>query len=252
MLKRFVAVVGCLGAAILTGSAAENPITESRSEIKRWIEARKTIQRTERDWKIEKATIDQSISLLEREIGLLDSEVSKLEAGATEGASRRRELSERQAALKKTAEAVSARLKELEERLLKLASVFPRPLAEKTKPLIRRLKGAGDGEGPSLGQRLQAMLGILNEIDKFNGTLTLTGELRTINGKQVQVDTLYLGLSQAYYVDRTGTRAGVGAPSTDGWEWTERNELAHAMTHVLLVYRSEHPAEFITLPVTLK
>jgi len=237
---------------LLTGVAAENPITESRSEIKRWIEARKTIQRTERDWKVEKATINQSIGLLEREVSLLDSELSKLEAGASEGASRRRELSERQAALKKTAEAVSLRLKGEEDRLLKLAAVFPRPLVEKTRPLLRRLKSGGAGEGPSLGQRLQAMLGILNEIDKFNGALTLTGELRNIDGKEVQVDTLYLGLSQAYYVDRTGTRAGVGAPSKDGWEWTPRNELAAALTHVLLVYRSEHPAEFITLPVTMK
>jgi DNA repair exonuclease SbcCD ATPase subunit len=229
-----------------------DPVADSKTELKRWIETSKTLQRTKRDWKVDKATLDQSIGLLERELRLLDSEIGKLEAGATEGATQRQELSDRQATLKQTAETVSKRLKTLENRLLALAPVFPRPLADKTKPLMRRLKTGGGQGGSSLGQRLQALLGILNEVDKFNGSLTLTGELRNIDGKQTQVETLYMGLSQAYYVDRTGSRAGVGVPSAKGWEWTPRNELAHAVTHVLLVYRSEHPAEFIELPVTLK
>ena len=249
--KRWSAL--CL-AAFLSGGVlgAEDPITDSKSEVKRWIEARKTLQCTERDWKVEQETLKQSIQLLEKELEILDREIAKLEAGATEGATRRRELGERQTALTNTAESVSERLKALEERLTRLAAVFPRPLTEKTKPLLRRLWTSGPQTNPSLGQRLQAMLGILNEVDKFNSSLTLTGELRRIDGKQVQVETLYLGLSQAYYVDRSRQRAGVGVPTIDGWEWTPRNELAEAVTHALLVYRNEHPAEFITLPVTLK
>ena len=238
--------------AICADARAGDPVAESKTELKHWIETRKTLQRTKRDWKVDKATLDQTVGLLERELSLLDAEIGKLQAGANKGATQRQELSDRQAALKQTSETVSKRLKTLEDRLLALAPVFPRPLADKTKPLMRRLKSGGGQEGSSLGQRLQSLLGILNEVDKFNGSLTLTGELIDIDGKQTQVETLYLGLSQAYYVDRKGARAGVGVPTKNGWEWTARNDLAHAVTHVLLVYRSEHPAEFIELPVTLK
>ncbi len=250
--KRAALCLVALASACSSGLAAEASPADSRTEIKRWIEARKTIQRTKRDWKVEQATLQQSIGLLERELKLLDTEIAGLEAGATEGATQRRKLTDRQKALTATAESVSKRMKTLEKRLIALARVFPRPLSEKAAPLLRRLlSSSGPGES-SLGQRLQAMLGILNEVDKFNSSLTLTGELRNIDGKQTQVETLYLGLSQAYYVDRTGSRAGVGAPTKDGWEWTQRNELAPAMMHVLQVYRNEHPAEFISLPVTLK
>ena len=225
---------------------ADESIPNFRSDLKQWIEVQKTIQATRRDWDVEKASLSQTIELLESEEARLTQQISELEGATGEVGERRQELTEQQYALNATESGVRERLGKLVAKVRELEQIMPAPLLEKVQPLLRNLRRPGQ----ETSQYVQALLGILVEVDKFNSSFTVAGELVDIAGKQVQVDVVYLGLAQAYYVDRARSRAGVGIPDAEGWKWTARNELAPAITKVLAIYRDERPAEFVPLPAT--
>ena len=74
------------------------------------------------------------------------------------------------------------------QRVKAILATLPEPLVEKIKPLIRRLPNDPNNTKLSLGERVQNVVGILSQADKFNSTITLSNESREIaEGKVVQV-----------------------------------------------------------------
>ena len=83
--------------------------------------------------------------------------------------------------------------------------------------------------------------------------ITLTVELRKdAEGKDRQVQTIYLGLGQAYFADEKGTIAGTGVPGANGWTWTANAALAEKIRKVIDIYENRRPAEFVPVPVSVK
>jgi hypothetical protein len=102
-------------------------------------------------------------------------------------------------------------------------------------------------------ERIQVLVGILNELDKFNNAVTIFNEKRkNEKGDEVAVETVYVGLGAAYFVNDAGDFAGTGSPAPNGWEWSVRPELASSVKEVVRIYRNEQPARFVSLPVTIK
>ena len=55
----------------------------------------------------------------------------------------------------------------------------------------------------------------------------MTSEVRSFrDGNTAEVTALYLGIGQGYYVSASGTVAGVGTATADGWVWTPANDRA--------------------------
>ena len=97
------------------------------------------------------------------------------------------------------------------------------------------------------------IIGILNELNKFNHEITVTSEVRQLpDGSSVEVTAMYVGLGQAYYVNANGTIAGLGRPSANGWVWEPANEAAGKIMDVINILKNEKVATFIPLPVEVK
>jgi hypothetical protein len=129
---------------------------------------------------------------------------------------------------------------------------LPLPLREKLELLIVQIPEDPETTRLSLGQRLMNVLGVLAQAEKFNGTATFVGETRAVEGQQVQVRTLYWGLSQAFYVDSQGRSAGVGVPGSAGWEFTNDPELADEAGLLLDIYEGNvDTIDFVPLPVRI-
>ena len=95
------------------------------------------------------------------------------------------------------------------------------------------------------------MIGILNEVGKANGEVTVATEIRTLSdGKPTEVKTLYVGMGQAYYVSAKGD-AGVGRPSANGWAWESDNALAARITDAMQILQNKATAKFVPLPVKI-
>ena len=100
---------------------------------------------------------------------------------------------------------------------------------------------------------MQNVVAMLNEADRFNSAITLAIEVRKdAEGKDRQVQALYLGLGHAYYADQGGSFAGVGVPGAEGWMWEVKPELGSTIRKVIDIYENERSAEFVPVPVNIK
>ena len=148
---------------------------------------------------------------------------------------------------------VEANIGALESQLKRALKKLPEPLIEKIKPLIRRLPEDPSDTDLSLGERVQNIVGILSQADKFNTTITQTNESRKIEGgKTVEVRTLYWGLAMAYYVDASGQYAGIGVPGPDGWEWPRVDAAGAEIKQLIDVYEGSEDISFVNVPAYIK
>ncbi len=226
---------------------------EARTTLEKWVETRQLISKESAEWQTDKQNMLDRIALLEKEQQLLTEQIAKAEATATQVDKERQKLVEENDALTVAAGAIRTSLAQLEKRVLAAYKSFPDPLRERIDPLYRRIPATPATARLSLGERMQNVIGILSEVDKFNSAITVVSEIKKADdGKEVAVRTMYLGLGAAYYVDKSGGIAGVGAPGEDGWRWTPRNDLAAKIAKLIYIYENASAAEFVQVPVTIQ
>jgi hypothetical protein len=228
---------------------------ETRDVLREWVDVKSLISEEREEWAIEKAALVDTISLLQEEKTYLNEQIEAREQAAETAMNERTELSLRKETLEEQAEAVADLLGGFESDLSAWIGNLPGFLQEELTPLIRRLPA---GNGPSaeqmgLARRLQTVVGILSQSDKFNSSLTLRNELRRVDSESAEreTSTLYFGLAYALFVDAEASYAGYGTPGPSGWEWVETPEHAEAIRDLIAVYKSETPAAYVAVPLHL-
>lgn len=146
---------------------------------------------------------------------------------------------------------LSVLIEELESKVRRLYRRIPEPLKERIQPLYERMPTDAASTKISLAERFQNVLGILNEMTRLNGEITVASEIRALSdGKPSEVRTIYVGLGQAYFVSARG-EAGIGRPGEDGWTWQPASQLAHEINQVLEILQNKSSPRFVPLPVTI-
>lgn len=248
------ALAGCLLSfgALQAGSSTER-IENTKVALEKWVETQRIISQEKRDLALSREMLTERIELVGREIKSLRAKISQAQDGITEADAKRLKLAEENDKLKRSSASLATRLVALEERTKQLLVRLPDPIRDRVKPLSQRLPDSTAGTKLSTAERFQNIVGILNEIDKFNREISVTSEVRTLrDGSSVEVAALYIGISHGYYVNVDGTIAGVGAPSEAGWIWTPANEVADPVSDTIAILKNEKIASFVQLPVTIK
>jgi hypothetical protein len=245
-----------LGFALATAGVAAEPeskLSDTRATLEEWVKARQLISKTRADWQGDKETIEQTTLMIQRELKQLDEQFTKLSTNNTQV---EKERIEAEALLKTSQDALAPAAQfatEFEGKVRALVPRLPAPLQDILKPLLARLPADAATTKMKATERVQALVGILNELDKFNNAVTIFSENRkTDKGAEVSVETVYVGLGAAYFVNDANDLAGTGAPGASGWEWSTKPELAAHIREVIRIYRNERPAKFVSLPVTIK
>jgi septal ring factor EnvC (AmiA/AmiB activator) len=234
------------------GLVAQNKISETRAVLDQWVETRQIISKERADWQIEQSILGDTVSLLTNQLARLSESLEELEASATAADEDRTQLADEKEQLSTAAAVVESSIGALETQLKQIIKAFPAPLTDRIKPLIRRLPDDPTTTKLSLGERVQNIVGILSQADKFNTTLTQTSESREMeSGKTVEVRTLYWGLAMAYYVDASGEYAGVGYPSADGWEWPQVPAKGAEIRRLIDVYEGAEDIQFVEVPARI-
>jgi hypothetical protein len=241
---------------LITGSvfAQGSKFEEARTHIEKWVQTRQLIARRNADWRVERDSIGQTIGLLKREIDLLKDAIDKSEQVDSEADAEKKRVSLSLENLKKANKVVDAALWGMERQTLELMARFPDPLKDRTSNVRSRIPlKKEDLRGRSAAERMQNVVAMLNEADRFNSAITLAIEVRKdAQGKERQVQALYLGLGHAYYADQGGSFAGVGVPGAEGWTWTVNAELGSTIRKVIDIYENERGAEFVPVPVKIQ
>jgi prophage DNA circulation protein len=247
-----------LALAVTLGSLPQALVAQdfagTRSTLEQWVNARRSIATTENNWRVDRETIAHSIELLQAEAELLEKQITEAEERLSAADKQRAEVAAENDTLRTAANVVNEAITGLENEVRSLTTLFPAPLARQIDPLITRMPRPGATGQQRVGSstRLQNVLGILQEAEKFNNSILVARETQRLpSGQNAEVQTLYVGLAQAYFVDGSGSYAGILRPSANGWVATSAPELAGAIASALAVYHGERLAEFVALPVEI-
>jgi septal ring factor EnvC (AmiA/AmiB activator) len=253
-MNSFLAATLVLAAGAVGVTAAEPAtLTQTRATLEQWVQTRQLISRTRSDWQSDKETLEQTVQLYERELKSIDEQMAKVSTNNTQVAKEMEEAQVLQKNSNETLDGAKQFATDFEARAKKFAPLLPVPLQDILKPLLARLPTDPASTKMLAAERLQVLVGVLNELDKFNNALNLFNEKRqNPKGEEVAVQTVYVGLGAAYFVNEARDFAGTGAPGKEGWEWTVKSEIAPVVQEVVKIYRNERSARFVTLPAAVR
>ncbi len=229
-----------------------DPVAAARSTVAKWAETEQLLAKERRDWQQGREILQSRIEVVRGELVAMQSKMTELRSSTSDTDRKRTELGAEDAALRGQAASLASSIGELEAALHRLAPRLPEPLRDKLKPLYGRMPADPARTQVTIAERFQNVVGILNEVNKFNGEITMVSEVRTLaDGKPAQVRTVYVGLAQAYFVSQQG-EAGIGRPGSEGWEWSAANQVAPQVGEIVEILQSKAKPKFIPLPVQVQ
>ncbi|MFO1487245.1 MAG: DUF3450 family protein [Verrucomicrobiota bacterium] len=232
----------------------ESTLGEARSVLERWVETRQLISKTRSDWQTDRETLEQTIQMYERELAALDDQLSKISTNNTQVVREMAEAAALQKSSNETLDSVRQFATGLEGRVTRFAPQLPTPLQEILKPQLARLPADPANTKMLPAERMQVLVGFLNEVDKFNNSINVfyTEKRRNAAGAEVAVQTLYVGLGAGYFVNEAADFAGVGAPAAAGWEWAAAPGIAPDVQEAVKIYNNKKAAQFVMLPAAVR
>jgi FtsZ-binding cell division protein ZapB len=234
------------------GASKAGDIEKTRTALEKWVETERIISKEKRDWQTAEQMLTERIKLVEREIESLREKIGEAEESIAEADKKRQELIAENEKLKEATASLGDTLVALEDDTKSLLRRLPNPVRDRVKPLSQRLPDKKNKKDKkiSVSERFQNVIGILNEVDKFNGEVSAVSEVRELDdGRSIEVSVLYVGIGQGYYVSNDGKVAGSGTVTPEGWKWKPANESAEAISQAIAILKNEKPASFVQLPV---
>ena len=220
-------------------------VIQLRETISKIVDVQTTESQERLDWKARKDEFAALLDLHSRELKLLDEELSQAGQSAPGHVESAEEIKAEIAALKQarslTTEAVSRNLPLIKS----LAKRFPQPLVKEAEVELATLSAWKPTDEPR--DALRSILALITKAEQFNRRFTRTTEIR--EGREVEV--LYLGLAQAFYMDRKD-QAGIGQPGADGWVWKAKPEIRPDLTAALESLDKKRPPTMVTLPLEIR
>lgn len=240
--------------AVLAASAqdaSELPsAVEVRTKLEQWVLTKQLTSAESAAWASEKTNLGELNGLRRQEIEQLKAFAVAAGERVTELAGKREAFAEEEKNLKTWRRELENTVTDLESRVRTMIPVFPQPLRDEVAEAIARLEESDDAEDAPLQQRARDVMMVLQAYQKHQNEITVLTEVRELGGQRREVEVLYLGLSEAWFVDASGRFSGVGHPTATGWQWQEDSSLASQVRQAIeLQARRAEPA-FVTLPIS--
>ncbi|MCH6258213.1 DUF3450 domain-containing protein [Puniceicoccaceae bacterium K14] len=245
-------ITGLAASAIVlvTGFAAS--LEDARGLVDEWVEVEKLLSEESSNWVAEEAIIVDMIALLKSEKASLAERIESSTDAMSAADTKRSELEEERSEYIEAMGFLGSKIGELEDKVTTLYKRFPKPLQEEVSVPYARIPKPDEETRLSESQRLQAVVAILSQADKFNGGVQMISEIQDVGDGQAEVSILYFGLGGAYFQDEAAKYSGIGYPSDDGWVWETTPEHAQQISDLFAVYSGSAEAEFVQLPVTIQ
>jgi uncharacterized protein DUF3450 len=237
------------------GKGEEPPaptLEETRLAMGKWIETQQILSKERKDWQQGKEILLARLDVIRQEISSLEGKIAQAEASVAEGQRKKDDLRAENDRLKAVGAQLAEALTAMEGELRPLFRSLPEPVRAKLQPLVQRIPEDPANTRVSAAERFQNVLGILNELNKANNEIAVLYEVRNLSGgAPSEVQAIYVGLAQAYYLGARG-ESGIGRPTPEGWQWEASPSLAERLRTVLEILQGKHSPAFVPLPVTLR
>ena len=221
---------------------------EARHTLEKFLETQRLVSKEEQDWQVGRELMQSRVDLLRREAESLRERIAQTKQDRTETETKLVELRTQNEVLKKGIAPLQDDIRKLESRVRGLLPRTPESVRQRVAPLSQRISAETKA---GLSERYQNVVGVLNELNKTAREVSLASEIRTLrDGRQVEVSVIYIGLSQAYFLNEKSGVAGIGKLDDYGeWTWEEHPDSVKAIAAILGVYRGERPAVYVPIHV---
>jgi len=249
MIRNTIFGAGMLLLAIGSGGAqlrAESPAAV-RAGVAAWLQQERQVAELDREARERGQTVARLLQVLRVEQEALEAAVKASEAAVSLASEERARLQAEREALRASVDVLAQALPALEERVRRLVPQLPGPLQELVNPLYQRL----DRQGSSHSERLQNVVGVLMQVDRFARAVNPQSSMQEVGGRTVEVTTLYIGLAFGLFSDEAGTHAGFLRPGPEGWQKVLAPEQAESIRQAMAIYRDPQLARFVSLPVEI-
>lgn len=230
---------------------ASDKLDNARNAVTQWVEVEKTISTESIEWEEKKQLLNDLIAVAQADINRMKSQIDEAKAATDLSETRRKEL-----VLEKEKNAVlSGQVKDFlgpfESKISEMSKRFPKPLRLKLEPMLARIPGDPEKATSGIASRMQVVIGILTEIQRFDRSITTDEELLDLpEGGTLEIYTIHFGLGASYYISSDGAQGGVGVAASTGWQWEQRNELVKSIKQAIdLTKGKSMQANFLPLPV---
>lgn len=256
---RLAGVLAC-GAVLTAGAIVAGPQTDdtsaeieaTRATFDRWVDLREQTSKEKAKLEEQKLFLQGRIDLVRDQIEDTRKQIEERRSAVADTSKKRGELQAQADELVAATSTLEGRIADLEERVLALVDRLPAPLVEQVRQYTQQFPKEGKESSASLSQRYTLAVAVLNAVDKFNTSVHVVSERRDLaNGSSAEVTTMYLGISEGFYVNGAGDAAGRGVPSPEGFVWTPINDSAEAVANAIAVFNQSDPAAYTHLPVVL-
>ena len=260
--------------------APDAEIDSTRASLEAWLELEKTISKTTNDWHLAKEMLLESIRARQDDIARIQQEIDKKKQEFSKFDAEITALEATEKSLIEASDKLAVLVESLEARTLALVERAPVPLSKQVNPIAVQIPGykskpkkqadattesapppATETEEekqaklPSMSRQAENVIGVLYQFNKFaNKIEQIPQPVEQPDGSTLNVDTVFLGLSYAYFVDDSNTTGGYGWGAPGGWAWTvlDKPEIAPAVRKAVSVFNDDEPAAYVGLPAEIK
>ncbi len=251
-LEKFRAASGLvLGLAFSSTLLAQDKIRETQDALAEWIKVEKQISADKSEWVAQKEVLQNSIEFMKDELGRLEETIASSRETASAGERKRAELEEEKAKLDAVMEDMRGSVLQYETAILKQSKTWPEAFLKQIETPLKRIPSEEQRDSAPLTMRLQNIVIVLSQFDKFQNMITKDIGIQEVDGASREVITLYYGFAHAYFVDGSGKYSGYGYPKSDKWEWITDASLASKVQDLVAVYERSVDASFVGLPAKI-
>ncbi len=237
---------------LFTYSVSADDVKDTQNVLSEWISLEKQVSEEKVAWVEQKEVIENSIEFMETEIASLKDIIKTAEETASAGEKKRAELDEKKEDLDEATEVMTAAVENYESQIKELALTWPSAFLKSVDTFIKRLPTEEQKETTPITIRLQNVVAIMSQFDKFQSVVTKDTGIQEVGGESREVTTLYFGFAYAYFIDGTGEYAGYGYPATgEGWDWKPDPAIAEKVSQLVAIYDRTIDASFLGMPAKI-
>lgn len=236
--------------AVASLQAEPTPLETVERSAGDWLKVRAETTRLETEWSTQQRLLNTMVQGLNERVQTLEAKRDYLLAKTAKD---REELASLDTSNKSGSaglDSMDDQLKAMTPRLVELRRSLPPRLSDALAMSYKSLAGTE----LSVGQRMQLTMTVLNRCLQFNRTIICEDEILdpANEGKTLQLEVIYWGLSHGYALDRSAHKVWLGRPGTQSWQWEPVPNAAERVARLIEINRGKAEPEFIEIPAHLK
>lgn len=229
-----------------------------RTTIEQWVEMVSKTNEEQSRWTREKQILESSKEGLAQELTQIQERLTLANEKISEASFEDQKMIEEKQKYDQARESLADGLEGIFAKLPAVIKIIPDALRNDNVKLDSAIKKYQEFKSTekekSLGNKLNAVVTILSELETFNQKIWKVDETKEVNGKDYIVSTLYFGLGTAYSADENETVALQGVPTPEGWIFSEipDKEAPAEIRTLIATATGEGDIQFAKIPVLIK